>query len=84
MRKVYKRKTSWTAEALYAAMSKVTSKELGINQASREYGIPSCTLRRHLTSGITSSSEQTDTEENVWKIIRYIKLDYNMMKRQVD
>ncbi|CAH2086717.1 unnamed protein product [Euphydryas editha] len=54
MGRCYKRKTcraSWTAEALNEAMSKVTSKELGINKASREYGIPSRTLRRHLASG---------------------------------
>ncbi|CAH2091298.1 unnamed protein product [Euphydryas editha] len=54
MGRCYKRKTcraSWTAEALNEAMSKVTSKELGINKASRQYGIPSRTLRRHLASG---------------------------------
>lgn len=53
MGRVYVRKTtraSWTEAAMSTAMEKVKSGQLGVNAASREYGIPSRTLRRHLAT----------------------------------
>lgn len=54
MGKKYVRKTtraSFSKAALAEAMEKVKSKEMGVNEASRAYAIPSRTLRRHLLSG---------------------------------
>lgn len=54
MGKIYVRKSNrgeYGEEALKEAMQKVISGEMGINKASRSYGIPSRTLRRHLQSG---------------------------------
>lgn len=53
MGKKYVRKTtraSFSEVALAEAMGKVTSREMGVNEASRAYGIASRTLRRHLLS----------------------------------
>jgi predicted DNA-binding transcriptional regulator YafY len=53
MGKTYIRKTdraSFSQDTLAEAMNKVNSGEMGVNQASREYGISSRTLRRHLKS----------------------------------
>lgn len=51
MGRVYIRKTtraSWTEAAMATAIEKVKSGHIGVNAASRDYGIPSRTLRRHL------------------------------------
>lgn len=44
-------RASWSEKDLLDAMEKVRNKEMGINEASREYNIPSRTLRRHLLTG---------------------------------
>ncbi|XP_031327277.1 tigger transposable element-derived protein 2-like [Photinus pyralis] len=54
MGKTYVRKTTranFSQDTLAEAMNKVNSHEMGVNEASREYGISSRTLRRHLKSG---------------------------------
>ncbi|KAJ2941413.1 hypothetical protein O0L34_g3621 [Tuta absoluta] len=54
MSRRYERKTlraSYSAEDLEKAMQCVRSKEMGVNEASRNFNIPSRTLRRHLITG---------------------------------
>lgn len=54
MSRRYERKTlraSWSGEDLEKAMQCVRSKEMGVNEASRNFNIPSRTLRRHLITG---------------------------------
>lgn len=46
-------RASWSAQDLEEAMRCVESKEMGVNEASRHFGIPSRTLRRHLLTGKT-------------------------------
>ncbi|KAL4710083.1 hypothetical protein ACJJTC_016485 [Scirpophaga incertulas] len=53
MPRKYKRKegvrarvVSWTTEQLQSAFHELDKKELGINEISRQFGIPSRTLRR--------------------------------------
>lgn len=49
----YQRRTKrqeWSEESLRHAMENIFSKTMGVNQASREFGIPSRTLRRYVAS----------------------------------
>ena len=43
----------WTNEAMEAAMRAVYDGEMGVNQASREYGIPTTTLRDRISERVT-------------------------------
>lgn len=55
----YKRKQTtkprkrWREEHLVAAIQAINSGEIGINEASRTFGVPSRTIRRRRTTGIT-------------------------------
>lgn len=57
MGKKYVRKStraSFSEQALAEAMARVKSNQMGVNEASRSYGIASRTLRRHLSSNNTN------------------------------
>lgn len=43
----------WTSEAMEAAMRAVYDGEMGVNKASREYGVPTTTLRDRISERIT-------------------------------
>ena len=43
----------WTNEAMEAAMRAVYDGEMGVNQASREYGVPTTTLRDRISERVT-------------------------------
>ena len=43
----------WTNEAMEAAMRTVYDGEMGINQASREYRVPTTTLRYRISERVT-------------------------------
>ncbi|KAI4466568.1 homeobox-like domain superfamily [Holotrichia oblita] len=45
------KRQEWSEESLRQAIENVSRKQMGVNEASREFGIPSRTLRRHLASG---------------------------------
>ncbi|KAJ3652633.1 hypothetical protein Zmor_018581 [Zophobas morio] len=47
-------RVSWTEENLHLAIDKVKSKQLGVNEASREYSLPSRTLRRRIQANNSS------------------------------
>ena len=54
----YKRKEAsgrgrWSEESLAQAMAAVKEKKMGVNEASRQYGIPSRTLRRRIVKNST-------------------------------
>lgn len=54
MPRKYQRKTlrgSWSADDLNKAIRFILSKEMGVNEASRNFGISSRTLRRYILSG---------------------------------
>jgi len=44
----------YSPKDLAQAIETVTSKKQGVNEASRQYGVPARTLRRHLTGGVTT------------------------------
>ena len=43
----------WTNEAMEAAMRAVCDGEMGVNQASREYGVPTTTIRDRISERVT-------------------------------
>lgn len=65
MPRKYKRKCNcihqrgqWTTENLHEALRRLDAGEIGVNEASRIYGIPSRTLRRRRQTGIYSHLPQ--------------------------
>ena len=48
----------WTNEAMEAAMRAVYDGEMGVNQASREYGVPTTTLTTTMTTTRDLDSQQ--------------------------
>ncbi|KAJ2938845.1 hypothetical protein O0L34_g18472 [Tuta absoluta] len=79
MSRKYERKTlraSWSAEDLDEAMKKVRNKTLGVNEASRNFKIPSRTLRRHLMMGkskIPLGRNPVFSQECEKKLVAHIK-----------
>jgi hypothetical protein len=52
---------NYTREQLDEAVDKVKSKTLGINEASRQFKIPSRTLRRHVKGGLAEKPGHAPT-----------------------
>lgn len=79
MSRKYERKTlraSWSAEDLDEAMRSVRSKEMGVNQASKHFKIPSRTLRRHLITGrskVPLGRHPVFSVEHEKKLVAHIK-----------
>lgn len=67
----------WTEENMIKAIEDVTSKKMGVNEASRTYEIPSRTLRRHILQGWKSKQNiGRPTElgfENELRLVAHIK-----------
>lgn len=72
-----KPRATWSEADLKTAIGKVKSKELGINEASRRYQIPSRTLRRrmnlNLTKKVTLGKPPALGEENEIRLVNHIK-----------
>ncbi|KAI4467122.1 helix-turn-helix psq domain [Holotrichia oblita] len=79
MGKLYIRSTKrqeWSEESLRQAIENVSSKQMGVNEASREFGIPSKTLRRRLASGKLKTPLGRSCElgvEHETRLINHIK-----------
>lgn len=75
----YERKTlraSWSDGDLNEAMQKVSNKEMGVNEASRAYNIPSRTLRRHMLTGkpkVPLGRPPVFSQEHEKKLVAHIK-----------
>lgn len=69
-------RASWTEAAMSTAMEKVKSGQMGINAASREYGIPSRTLRRHLAANSSTKylgRSPALSREHETRLVRHIQ-----------
>lgn len=82
MGKYYVRKEAsgrarWSEESLAQAMDAVRDKKMGVNEASREYGIPSRTLRRRIIKNSTKKLGLGPYGilgyENELRLVRHIK-----------
>ncbi|KAJ4429041.1 hypothetical protein ANN_26037 [Periplaneta americana] len=77
----YKKEASgrdrWSEESLAQAMVAVRGKKMGVNEASRDYGIPSRTLRRRIIKNSTKKLGLGPYEilgyENELRLVRHIK-----------
>ena len=50
-------KTGWSVEGMKKAMEDVATKNKGLRQAAREYGIPATTLKRGIDNSLSAEAK---------------------------